>query len=36
MVWEEGKEDLRRKEFETNDFYKDYSLEDKMEEYFVD
>lgn len=35
-IWELGKDDLARQEIENNEFYKDYSIEDKMEEYFVD
>lgn len=35
-IWELGKNDLKRKEIEESEFYKNYSIEDKMEEYFVE
>jgi len=33
-IWSLGENDLRREEIENS--YSDYSMEDKMEEYFVD
>lgn len=35
-VWNLGSKDIIREQFEKSEFYKDYSIEDKMEEYFVE
>lgn len=35
-VWNLGSKDIVREQFEKSEFYKDYSIEDKMEEYFVE
>ena len=35
-IWNLGKKDLKREEIENSEFYKNYSIEDKMEEYFVE
>lgn len=35
-IWKLGENDLKRKELEESEFYKNYSIEDKMEEYFVE
>ena len=36
QVWNLGKKDIIREQFEKSEFYKNYSIEDKMEEYFVE
>ena len=35
-IWNLGEKDLKREEIEKSEFYKNYSIEDKMEEYFVE
>ena len=35
-IWNLGEKDLKREEIENSEFYKNYSIEDKMEEYFVE